>query len=168
MERGTTTRESAEQRPVTARPAWAQRGAPANDGVVEQRARRDASNVIARLSAAPGSGRTIRRLTAWASESTHYRNSRDESHAEAKTALLAADSQNAITQKLYNAQKGKAPTGKMVTSFKTTSNRFLVVVSYVNVASGKVTYDTAYLSDKVALGGGGGVMYNPESPVITA
>jgi pimeloyl-ACP methyl ester carboxylesterase len=81
-------------------------------------------------------------------ESVHYGENRDEAHASAKSALLKADKTGDITRRIFNKHKAKGHTGKCVTSFKTSDDKYLVVVTYADIGGEILTYDTAFLSPR--------------------
>jgi hypothetical protein len=98
------------------------------------------------------------------SESAHYGDNRDDDHRKGKAALLAADSDRSISNKLF--KKGVVKGGKLVTTFKTTGSRFIVAVTYASRKPDHLTYDTAYLSKAGASPMPGAVMYHPDTPVV--
>ena len=103
-----------------------------------------------------------------AGESAHYGSSRDDAHRNAKTALLAADSSSEVSKKIYGKHRTKNHGGKCVTSFKTSTGGYLVVVTYADLSSGWLTYDTAFLSKDVASPPEStAITYAPDAPVIT-
>jgi hypothetical protein len=104
-----------------------------------------------------------------AGESAHYGSSRDEAHSNAKKALLTADANGEVSKKIYGKHRTRNHGGKCVTSFKTASGGFLVVVTYANLSTGWLTYDTAFLSSTVAsTPERTAITFAPGEPVITA
>jgi hypothetical protein len=102
-----------------------------------------------------------------AGESAHYGSSRDDAHRNAKKALLAADSSSEVSKKIYGKHRTKNHGGKCVTSFKTSTGGYLVVVTYADLSSGWLTYDTAFLSKDVASPPETtAITYAPDAPVI--
>lgn len=84
-------------------------------------------------------------------ESAHYGHSRDDEHRTAKTALEAADGNSwTISTKLYNHHK---PDGKSLTTSIKSGDRYLVVCTFADKSSGRLTYHTAYMSKTPAAGG---------------
>jgi hypothetical protein len=112
------------------------------------------------------SAAAIQRLTI--SETAHYSSDRDEAHSKAKAALLAADSDESISNKIFGKHRAKTHGGKCVTSFKTSGGGYLVTVTYADLARQILKYDTAFLSKTVANAPeASAITYNPESPTIT-
>jgi hypothetical protein len=124
------------------------------------------SQLLNRTGTTPVGG--IQRL--YVKGSDHYDTDRDAAHADAKTALEAADTDLTISYKIYNKHKKAKHGGKCVTTFKTSNGGFLITVTYADFTKDKerLTYDTAFLSKTVASKPeSSAITYNPDSPTIT-
>ena len=147
-----TRPQEREERPVTA---------PAASGAVAQ---------VVGLQRTAGNRAVVqlvqRKPFAYASESLHYSESRDDNHRLGKEALLKADAKGAISRKIYGKHSSKEHTGKVVTSFKRKNGGYLVVVTYANLSEGELKYDTAFFSKEPAKPGErSSVNYNPPDPI---
>ncbi len=100
-------------------------------------------------------------------ETVHYAQSRDEAHSKAKSALLEADSDFTVSNKIYNKHKNKKHGGKCVTSFPTSTGQYLVTVTYADLKREMLKYDTAFLSkDPANAPEKTAISYSPTSTVI--
>jgi Domain of unknown function (DUF4157) len=83
-------------------------------------------------------------------ESDHYGHSRDDEHVKGKQQLEAADTDWSISTKLYSHHK---PDGKAMTTSIKCGGGFIVVCTFADKSTGRLTYHTAYLSKTVASSG---------------
>ena len=124
-------------------------------------------DVIHRAPGKGGGNGTKKAALSDISESGHWNHSRDAEHSEGKDAIYRADESGMkVSKKLYARHSAKDTA--LITTFKTNrENTFVVVGSFADVSSGRLTYDTAYLSKTPAVPGvKGKTYYSPLEPII--